>query len=381
MRIAGRSTAGVAAGLALLLLAAGAPAAGAQDRCCFNNFRFAGGCVVVPTGSETCQSILAYLNSFDTVGRDYCGNTTVRGGWSLNPCDTAMNNQPQFITPQTAEPSQQIQRRQPTIQPVQPQTAPRAQGASLIQVSAPLQVRFDEPVDSAERGANSVVTGTLIENLTAGDTLIAPAGSKVQAQLVPTSFWSDGAGDAYRIQATGIEVGGEVVPVSATAVQAHGEIATSGARVKIPQGTLVSFEVSAAGDAGERNAPVASGGTRWMAAFNDADADELASLYAEDAVMLPPNAPALFGRDAIRASFREEFAAGGLKAEIEALETVVEGDLAYVAGRYRVWTGDGTLVDRGKYVEIWRAVDGQWLISRDIHNSSLPAEAAAPENE
>jgi uncharacterized protein (TIGR02246 family) len=381
MRIAGRSTAGVAAGLALLLLAAGAPPAGAQDRCCFNNFRFAGGCVVVPTGSETCESILAYLNSFDTVGRDYCGNTTVRGGWSLNPCDTAMNNQRQFITPQTAEPSQQIQRRQPTIQPVQPQTAPRAQGASLIQVSAPLQVRFDEPVDSAERGANSVVTGTLIENLTAGDTLIAPAGSKVQAQLVPTSFWSDGAGDAYRIQATGIEVGGEVVPVSATAVQAHGEIATSGARVSIPEGTLVSFEVSAAEDAAERNAPVASGGTRWMAAFNDEDADELASLYAEDAVMLPPNAPALFGRDAIRASFREEFAAGGLKAEIEALETVVEGDLAYVAGRYRVWTGDGTRVDRGKYVEIWRAVVGQWLISRDIHNSSLPAEAAAPENE
>ncbi len=371
----------VIAGLAVLLLAPSARPAAAQEACCFNNFRFAGGCVVVPTGSETCQSILAYLNSFDTVGRDYCGSTTVRGGWSLNPCDTAMNNQRQFITPQTAEPSQQIQRRQPTIQPVQPQTAPRAQGASLMQVSAPLQVRFDAPVDSAERGANSVVTGTLTEDLTAGGTLIAPAGSKVQAQLVPTSFWSDGAGDAFRIEATGIEVGGEVVPVSATAVRAHGEIATAGAQVKIPQGTLVSFETTPVDDATDRTAPVASGGTRWMAAFNDEDADELASLYAEDAVMLPPNAPALFGRDAIRASFREEFAAGGLKAEIEALETVVEGDLAYVAGRYRVWTGDGTLVDRGKYVEIWRAVDGQWLISRDIHNSSLPAAEAAPENE
>lgn len=369
------------AGLAVLMLAASARLATAQEECCFNNFRFAGGCMVVPSGSETCQSILAYLNSFDTVGRSYCSKTTVRGGWSLNPCATAMDNQRQFITPQTAEPSQQIRRRQPTIQPVQPQTAPGAQGASLMQVSAPLQVRFDVPVDSAEQGANSVVTGTLVEDLTAGDTLIAPAGSKVQAQLVPTSFWSDGAGDAFRIQATGIEVGGEVVPVSATAVQAHGEIATAGAQVKIPQGTLVSFEASAADAATDQTAPVASGATRWMTAFNDEDADELASLYAEDAVMLPPNAPALFGRDAIRASFREEFAAGGLKAEIEALETVVDGDLAYVAGRYRVWTGDGTLVDRGKYVEIWRAVDGQWLISRDIHNSSLPAAADEAENQ
>ena len=42
--------------------------------------------MVVPTGSETCQSILTYLNSFDTVGKYYCSNTTVRGGWSLTPC-------------------------------------------------------------------------------------------------------------------------------------------------------------------------------------------------------------------------------------------------------------------------------------------------------
>jgi uncharacterized protein (TIGR02246 family) len=245
-----------------------------------------------------------------------------------------------------------------------------------MQISAPLQVRFDEGVDSSSRGADQVLTGTLLADLMSGDTVIAPAGSKVQAQLVPTSFWSNGAGDAFQIQATAIEIGDQVVPVHATAVEAHGEIATSGTRVSIPEGTLVSFQTSPADAGAERTHELAAGNTRWMGTFNDEAIDDLLSLYAEDAVMLPPNAPAIFGRDAIRASFREMFAAQDLKVEIEALETVVEGDLAYVAGRYRMWTGDGTLVDRGKYVDIWRAVNGQWLIHRDIRNSSLPITGA-----
>lgn len=359
-------------GLAVLMLAMVPQGATAQDRCCFNNFRFAGGCMVVPDGSETCQSILSYLNSYDSVGKGYCGSTTVRGGWSLVPCDEAARGEPQITTSEAAQPTGGIREQQPTVRPVPPKTAPPAKDPSLMQVSAPLQVRFDETVDSADRGAGGTVTGTLLEDLRAGDTVIAPAGSKVQAELVPTSFWSNGAGDAFRIRATGIEVGGEVVPVSATAVRAHGEIATTGARVSIPEGTLVSFETSASEAATQRTSTVASGGTRWMESFNNENADGLASLYADDAVMLPPNAPAVFGRDAIRASFRELFAAQDLKVEIEALETVVDGTLAYVGGRYRMWTDDGTLVDRGKFMEIWRAVNGRWLIHRDIHNSSLP---------
>ena len=53
----------------------------AEERCCLNNFRFAGGCMVVVRGQETCQDVLAYLNNFNSVGRYYCDDTTVRGGW------------------------------------------------------------------------------------------------------------------------------------------------------------------------------------------------------------------------------------------------------------------------------------------------------------
>ena len=46
-------------------------------------------------------------------------------------------------------------------------------------------------------------------------------------------------------------------------------------------------------------------------------------------------------------------ATSGLGVELEDLEIKVENDLGYKAGRYRVFAEDGSLVDRGKYIEIW----------------------------
>jgi uncharacterized protein (TIGR02246 family) len=351
-------------------------AAAADENCCFNNFRFAGGCMVVARGSETCSSVLAYLNSFDSVGKYYCDNTIVRGGWTLSTCNDPANTQPQTYAPQTTVGTEKIQHNQPSIRPTQPQSAPAAGDATLMQVSAPLQVQFDTGIDSSTQSAGQMVTGTLQQDLMDGDTVIAPAGSQLQAQIVPTSFWSDGSGDAYAIQATGIQVGDNVIPISGTAVQAQGEIATTGAHVAVPKGSMVSFETAAANPTDALKPTLTAGGNRWMEAFNGHDANAVAALYTQDAVLLPPNQPAVFGRDAIASTNAELFATGDFKIDIEPLETVIDGQLAYVAGRYRMWTDDGTLVDHGKYVEIWRPVDGQWLISRDIYNSSMPSVAS-----
>ncbi len=80
--------AGVA--VAVMIGAPGEPeaanAAGA-DPCCFTNPRYTGVCQVTPGEGESCSSILGYLNNPNSVGKSYCGGTTVRGGWSQVTCE------------------------------------------------------------------------------------------------------------------------------------------------------------------------------------------------------------------------------------------------------------------------------------------------------
>ena len=62
-----------------------------QGQCCFENPRFSGTCQVTPGPEETCGDILGYLNNPNSVGKNYCGNTKVRGGWTSVSCEgTAM---------------------------------------------------------------------------------------------------------------------------------------------------------------------------------------------------------------------------------------------------------------------------------------------------
>ena len=65
-----------------------AATAAAGDDCCFTNPRFSGVCRVTPGPEESCADILAYLNNQASVGKTYCGNTKVRGGWTQVECDS-----------------------------------------------------------------------------------------------------------------------------------------------------------------------------------------------------------------------------------------------------------------------------------------------------
>jgi hypothetical protein len=58
-----------------------------QQSCCFENPRFSGTCEVTPGPEESCSDVLAYLNNPKSVGKNYCGNTKVRGGWTQVACE------------------------------------------------------------------------------------------------------------------------------------------------------------------------------------------------------------------------------------------------------------------------------------------------------
>ena len=50
------------------------------------------------------------------------------------------------------------------------------------------------------------------------------------------------------------------------------------------------------------------------------------------------------------------------------------GDYAHEIGNYEIHTKDGQKVDRGKFSTLWKKVDGEWKIFRDVISSSPGAE-------
>ncbi len=118
----------------------------------------------------------------------------------------------------------------------------------------------------------------------------------------------------------------------------------------------------------------------WQSAFDARDSAALAAIYAEDGALLPPNSESVIGRAAIEA-FWGDFQASGIGAEINDTEVYAHGDDGYTVGAYTVTDADGAIIDEGKYVAIWRHVDGQWHMHRDIWNSNLPLAAQEPEPE
>lgn len=54
--------------------------------CCFVHPNYQGVCSVVPAEDETCDGILQYLNTPATVGKTYCDNSRIRGGWEQISC-------------------------------------------------------------------------------------------------------------------------------------------------------------------------------------------------------------------------------------------------------------------------------------------------------
>lgn len=121
---------------------------------------------------------------------------------------------------------------------------------------------------------------------------------------------------------------------------------------------------------------------RYVEASNGGDADALAALYAEDALLLPPDQELVEGREAIR-EFWEDGTEPGLSASVERIE--VRGDLAYLVGRYALPPTDTDAADVGKLVLCLRRdpAERAWRITCDIWNGSLtePMEDVAPRGE
>jgi uncharacterized protein (TIGR02246 family) len=109
----------------------------------------------------------------------------------------------------------------------------------------------------------------------------------------------------------------------------------------------------------------------FMAAFNAKDAAKVAALYAEDAVLMPPDTPIVKGRAGIEAHYKREFQQGVSNLQLRPTESAITGAQGFEVGTSTVTvkTDTTTVTDNGKYMTLFKRVGSDWKISYDIFNS------------
>lgn len=103
----------------------------------------------------------------------------------------------------------------------------------------------------------------------------------------------------------------------------------------------------------------------------------LGDLLTEDARLLPPNIPAIDGRDAIVEHYKGVVAAE-LDYEVTPLRSAMIGNVGIAEGTYRVknLTND-TYVEDGKYMAVWVNRDGEWKVARMMVNTDYQVARAS----
>jgi uncharacterized protein (TIGR02246 family) len=117
---------------------------------------------------------------------------------------------------------------------------------------------------------------------------------------------------------------------------------------------------------------IAAVNEEFMKAIGEGDAEAVAALYTRDAQLMPPNSDVVTGREAIQAAWQAGLDAGVRSVTLEIVEVESHGITAVEVSRYTLRGEEDLVLDRGKYIVIWKLRDGRWMLHRDIYNSSLP---------
>jgi uncharacterized protein (TIGR02246 family) len=121
----------------------------------------------------------------------------------------------------------------------------------------------------------------------------------------------------------------------------------------------------------EAQALIAAAIEKYVEAYNRGDAMELAGFYTEQAQLLLPGSDAIVGRSAIQSFWERRLSPEARSITLASLEVEVFQDTAVEVGAYSIHGPEGQLLDRGKYVVVWKFEQGDWKLHRDILNTSL----------
>lgn len=114
----------------------------------------------------------------------------------------------------------------------------------------------------------------------------------------------------------------------------------------------------------------------YEAALNANDLESILALYGSEPVFMPQHAPALVGRDAVRAGYQQVFDTIKLNIRFEVHELEEAGDWAWArtssAGRTRILAADVEVAEGNNELFIFRREGAEWRIHRYLFATNQP---------
>ena len=120
------------------------------------------------------------------------------------------------------------------------------------------------------------------------------------------------------------------------------------------------------------SADIDAANAKFTELFSQGDGS-VATLYAPGATVCPPNADFIMGMNAIRDFWKGAYEAGIKTVKLETINVEAAGPIAQETGKYTLYGADNKLIDSGKYLVVWKKEKGNWMLYRDIWNTSTPA--------
>ena len=112
----------------------------------------------------------------------------------------------------------------------------------------------------------------------------------------------------------------------------------------------------------------------FMRAFAEGDIMALTALYSPTAQLLPPNSGPISIPKTIGAFWQGVMNMGIKQVRLETLELEDLEETVIESGKYSLLGTNEAPMDHGKYLVVWKLLDGQWKLHRDIWNTSVAAQ-------
>ena len=100
------------------------------------------------------------------------------------------------------------------------------------------------------------------------------------------------------------------------------------------------------------------------------DSNALTAHYEADAVIMPPNSELVKGKDII-AVWGGAVRMGVKGFKLTTADVTGGGDIFTETGTFEMTGAENKMLDKGKYITVWKKDNGTWKIYRDIWNTSM----------